>query len=137
MKEWFQDINQKMRSQGRNGIDGFSCFLFISGFAMLLLACIVKFLWFLGLYAIFPMAWSLIRCFSKKLEKRELEQEAYLSMAERQKENLVLARRRWTDRKTYIYFRCRACEAVMKLPRGKGKVRAVCPECGEPITKKT
>ncbi len=63
--------------------------------------------------------------------------DAYESMEERRKQNASLQKRRWADRKTYKYYRCKYCETVFRIPKGKGKVRVTCPGCKEQYTKKT
>ncbi len=131
-----QKFNEKLRGQGRYGMDAFSRTLLVMGAVFLVLGFIPD-LWFLSLYAVFPLIWALIRCFSKKITKRELELDAYKSMEERRKENAVLIKRKWTDRKTHKYYRCKYCETVFRIPKGKGKVRVICPGCKEQYTKKT
>lgn len=134
MKQRLHRFDQTLREQGRNG---FGRFLLGSALAMLLLAWVVRSLWFLALFAVFPLIWAPIRAFSKKLEQREIEQEAYLALVERYKSDILLSKRRWADRRTHIYFRCRDCNTVLRLPRGKGRVKTVCPGCGEEIIRKT
>jgi len=136
MKDFFNRINEKLRSQGRCGIDAFSRTLLIIAVVMLLLGCIPD-MWFLALYGIFPLVWAVFRCLSKNRDKRESELDAYEDMVERRKENDALRKRKWADRKTHRYYRCKYCETVFRVPRGKGKIRITCPGCGEPYIKKT
>ena len=136
MKNLIQRFNEKLHSKGRYGIDAFSRALLIMGVIFLVLGLIPD-LWFLSLYAVFPLVWALIRCFSKKIDKRESELDAYESMEERRKENAALRTRKWTDRKTHKYYRCKYCDTVFRVPKGKGKVRVTCPGCREQYTKKT
>lgn len=136
MNHWLQSVNQKMRSQGRNGIDEFCRFLFLMGLSCIILV-FFDFLRVLVLFAPIPTIWSLIRCRSKRLEKREIENEAYLAVAEQIKESFVLVWRRWADRKTYRYYRCPDCNTIIRLRKGAGKVRVACPECDCVIIKKT
>ncbi len=76
MKNMLQKFNEKLRGQGRYGMDAFSRALLIMGAVSLVLGVIPD-LRFLSLYAVFPLAWALIRCFSKKISKRESELDAY------------------------------------------------------------
>ena len=136
MKELIKKFNEKLRGQGRYGMDAFSGSLLITALFALLLSSISN-LWFISLYAIFPLVWGIIRCFSKKISKRESELDAFISMEDRRKENAALRKQKWTDRKTHRYFRCKYCDTVFRVPKGKGKVRITCPGCREQYTKKT
>ena len=40
-------------------------------------------------------------------------------------------RTRWENRDTKAYVRCPNCHKQFALPKGKGKLRATCPYCGE------
>lgn len=136
MNDLIKKINEKLRSQGRYGIDSFSQTLLVYALVFLLLSFISK-MWFFSLYAVFPLIWSIVRCFSKKISKRESELDAFESMQERGKENAALRKRKWTDRKTHRYFRCKYCDTIFRVPKGKGKIRVTCPCCKEQYTKKT
>ena len=35
------------------------------------------------------------------------------------------------------FFRCPSCKEVVRVPRGKGKIRITCPRCGYAFEKKT
>ena len=44
---------------------------------------------------------------------------------------------RYSQRKDYKFFRCPSCHAMLRVPRGKGKVKVVCRKCGTSFVKKT
>ena len=46
-------------------------------------------------------------------------------------------RERWKQRKDYKFFSCPSCRAVMRVPRGRGKIRIVCHKCGNTFTGKS
>ena len=50
---------------------------------------------------------------------------------------IASADRSWRDRKTTLYFDCEGCKTKLSVPRGKGKVRIVCPNCGQEMFKET
>lgn len=41
-----------------------------------------------------------------------------------------MIKERWKQRKDYKFFTCPSCKAVMRVPRGRGKIRIVCHKCG-------
>ena len=41
------------------------------------------------------------------------------------------------QRKDYAFFRCPSCREIVRVPRGKGKIRITCPRCGYAFEKKT
>ncbi|MDO5117307.1 MAG: hypothetical protein Q4D34_02350 [Eggerthellaceae bacterium] len=50
---------------------------------------------------------------------------------------IASADRSWRDRDTTLYFNCEGCKTKLSVPRGKGKVRVVCPNCGQEMFKNT
>ena len=50
---------------------------------------------------------------------------------------IASADRSWRDRKTTLYFNCEGCKTKLSVPRGKGQVRIVCPNCGQEMFKNT
>ena len=41
------------------------------------------------------------------------------------------------DRKNYIYFKCKNCKQELRIPRGKGKIKVICPHCKHEEIKKS
>ena len=33
------------------------------------------------------------------------------------------------DRKNYKYFKCKNCGQELRIPKGKGKIKVICPNC--------
>lgn len=46
-------------------------------------------------------------------------------------------RKRREEAKNYRYFSCPKCHAKLRVPRGKGKLRLTCTQCGEKFIKNT
>ena len=40
------------------------------------------------------------------------------------------------DRKNYCYFKCPTCRQVQKAPKGRGRIRVTCHNCGNVFEKK-
>ena len=78
-----------------------------------------------------------LRAFSRNFEKRRRENAVYLKY-----KNAVLRwfkslKDRWTQRKDYRFFRCPSCHTLLRVPKGKGRVRLTCRKCGTSFERKT
>ena len=114
--------------QGRRGADTLSNFLVVVGIVMLL-ASIIPGLDLLSWVAFAVLAYSLFRSYSKNIAARDRENAAFERVVEKPRKQLSLMRKKWTNRKTTRYFRCKGCGQVLSVPRGKGALRVVCPKC--------
>lgn len=125
---------------GRRGMDEFSRFLY--GLTMLFLIlslCIPNVMgrFVFLLLAIVAMVLTFWRCLSKNLNKRWKENERYMKKTQKLRDWAHLRRDMWRQRKEYKFFKCPSCKAVLRVPKGKGKVRIVCRKCGTAFEKKT
>ena len=114
--------------QGRNDVDELYKFLFI----------LFIIFWFLNMIFRNPfiyLIWILLfvfmvyRMFSKNISKRQKENRKYIEIKDKVKGKLKLQKRKWNDRKTYIYRKCPNCKAELRLPKKKGKHVCTCPCC--------
>ena len=121
---------------GRYGVDQLSRFLSFVALALIVLNLFFRssVLWILGLAV---LVLTYVRMFSKNSEKRRKENERYLQL----KYKLTSGFRNWNDRRKqsrdYVFFRCPSCHAMLRVPRGKGKIRVTCRKCGNAFEKKT
>lgn len=124
---------------GRNGNDQFNFFLLIVDVALLLLASI--FSRRLGglLYplVLVLLGYTYFRMLSRNLYKRRTENENYLRLYGRTMSKLRLLKERWVQRRDYKFFTCPSCKAVMRVPKGHGKIKIVCRKCGSSFTGKS
>ena len=124
---------------GRYGMDELSKFLTYVGLILLVLSV------FLGqtvrlaalVIAVLMVAATYIRTFSKKIEKRRAENVKFMKLKKPVSDSLKLRRDMWTQRKDFKFFKCPSCKAVLRVPKGKGKLRVVCKKCGTAFEKKT
>lgn len=124
---------------GRNGTDALARFVSVVTCVLLVAALIIggnvsNVLW---IFSVAGLVYSYFRIFSKNVYKRRLENERFLM-----KRNEVFGyfrgcRERWSQRKEYKFFRCPACRTMLRVPRGKGKIKVVCRKCGNSFIKKT
>lgn len=138
MKKWFEKLSYKTRQwmQGRYGSDELNVALCYFSLAFLILSLFTP-TKFLGILAIALMLWTCIRCFSKEIAARRSERDAYLRFTGRIQSWVRLQKDKWRDRKSYRYFRCEECKMVLRVPKGKGKIRVTCPHCHHESNKKT
>jgi len=121
---------------GRYGMDHLSRFLSYVSLALIVLNLFFRttVLWILAIAA---LVWTYVRILSRNHEKRRRENERYLQM----KYKLTGGVRDWIDRqkqrRDYVFFRCPDCHAMLRVPRGKGKIRITCRKCGNAFERKT
>lgn len=134
-------MKQKLANffSGRNGADELTRLLSV------VLALLIVLSAFAGdgikdILSVFTLALALyiiFRMFSKNLSARQAENAAYLRRKQKVKTDMELRRDMWRQRKEYKFFKCPSCKAVLRVPRGKGKIRIVCKKCGTAFEKKT
>lgn len=121
---------------GRYGGDQLGRFLSFAALVLIVLNLLFRsaLLWLLAVAA---LVWSYVRIFSRNLDKRRAENARYLRM----KYRVTGAVRGWLDRqkqrRDYCFFRCPACRAMLRVPRGKGKLRVTCRKCGNAFERRT
>lgn len=128
----FRKIGDGLRRfmYGRYGTDKLNTALLISTLALLLIGWLggrflSGWLQIFSLLAYVPLIWSIIRTYSRNIDKRRRENAAYLGFVNRLKDR---------DNR---YFRCPKCRQRVRVPRGKGKIAIRCPKCSERFVRKT
>ena len=121
---------------GRYGADQLSRFLSIAALVLIVVNLFARslLLWLLGLLL---LVFAYVRMLSKNHEKRRQENDRYLRL----KYRLTGGVRNWNDRRKqrrdYVFFRCPSCRAMLRVPRGKGRIRVTCRKCGNAFERKT
>ena len=121
---------------GRYGNDALTSFLLILGLILMVISWIPHLGWFYFLAAA-VLIWSLSRSFSRKFDKRRRELDRYLKIKKPIVNFFKLRRNKWRDRKTHVYFKCKKCKAVLRVPKGKGSIVVICTRCKDRIEKET
>ncbi len=129
---------------GRYGNDQFTLFLSISGLICSSLSNFLRhfralyvvgtIVYFIGTLMIF---YAVFRTFSKNYGARRKELNWYLCASEKPKAEIKILFSRIRDRKTHRYYKCKSCKAVMRVPKGRGKIEITCPKCRVKVIKKT
>ena len=121
---------------GRNGFDHFSRFLIYAALVCILIDVLLGGGIFYGIGLVL-MVYSYFRVFSKNLSKRRAENARYYQLRSRFTSHFRDLKLRWSQRKDYVFFRCPSCRAMLRLPRGKGRLRVTCRKCGNNFERKT
>jgi hypothetical protein len=138
MKNFFSNLRTRMElwMVGRYGYDELSYALSGLAVAGMLLSCIPR-LRLLYLPALVLWVWVMFRCFSKNIENRQRERAAYLRFTGHITGQFEVMGKAWKERKTHRYYRCKQCHTVLRVPKGKGKLKITCPQCHRETVKKT
>ena len=121
---------------GRYGGDQYNRFLCGAAMVLLIISLISK-LGLLWVLALAVLIYSYVRTFSRKLEKRRAENERYLRIKYKVTGGFKNWRERQKQRKDYCFFRCPSCRAMLRVPRGKGRIRVTCRKCGNAFERRT
>lgn len=123
----FQDKVQRF-FYGRNGVDklnrfifflyliSFIVYLFVKHYIVLIVSSIILIIYF-------------YRMLSKKLYKRQKENEIYLKITSSIKRPFLRFFHKIRDRKTHVYKKCPNCKKILKLRKVKGSHTVKCPVC--------
>ena len=119
---------------GRYGGDKFSLFLLVIA---LVISFAGAFFWPISLVADAIFIYVLFRMFSRNVYKRRDENAKYLRATAGVRTYFRGLRERWSQRRDYKFFRCPSCRTLLRVPKGKGKIKVVCRKCGNSFIKKT
>lgn len=92
----------------------------------------------LFLIAIAALVFAVFRTLSRSLVKRRAEYRWFmgkLALPSVKKYNELKTRGK--QRKTHRFFKCPGCGRTLRVPKGKGKIRITCPDCGKSFEKET
>lgn len=129
--------------QGRNGSDQLSRALSLAALVVLILAVILQaagakvvgsVLWWIALAMMVVCYWRML---SKNVTQRYRENVKYLNLCDQVR---AFFRREIThirQLKSHRFFKCPGCGQCVRTPRGKGKIRVICPKCGTSFIRKS
>ena len=128
----FRKIGDALRRfmYGRYGTDKLNQTLIIAALVLLLAGWLGgRFLagWLnvLSFLAYVPLIWSIVRMYSRNIEKRRRQNAAYLRFLSALKD------------REHRYYRCPRCRQTVRVPRGRGRINIRCPKCGEQFVRKS
>ncbi|MCD8192358.1 MAG: hypothetical protein LUD55_06175 [Oscillospiraceae bacterium] len=134
MRNWFYNF-----MSGRYGSDELSRLLSIVSVVLIVLNLIFSnflggILWYIALAI---LVYAYFRILSRNIDKRRSENAAYLRARSRVTDGFRNWRDRSAQRRDYCFFRCPSCKSMLRVPRGKGKIRVTCRKCGTAFEKRT
>ena len=80
---------------------------------------------------------SYFRIFSKNIPKRYAENQKYLAMTMKLRQNFAKKKSELKQRRIYHIYKCPGCGQKMRIPKGKGRIEVRCPKCGTIFEKKS
>lgn len=136
-----QRMQQKLMTfmTGRYGTDQLNKFLLGASAVFLIVG-----LFFKGplksLFNILVLAgigFAFFRMLSRDAFRRSNENSRYLRARYNLFAKLKMVKERWVQRRDYKFFTCPSCKAVLRVPKGRGKINIVCRKCGHSFTGKS
>ncbi len=119
---------------GRYGGDELNHLILIATLPFVVLSI---FWWYFYIPVVLLLGLAVFRALSKNISKRQKEREAFLKLIGKIRSKYRLTIRKWRERKTHCYFKCKQCKAVIRIPKGLGEVNVGCPHCGNRTKRKS
>ncbi len=120
---------------GRYGSDQLSFFLLLVYLVLSLLSSLPHMGW-LSWVGLAVLAWDLYRMFSRRIDRRRMENARFLEYTGPLVRWYKLRRTIRRD-KEHRYFKCPNCGQYLRVPRGKGKITVNCRNCGVSFEEKS
>lgn len=124
---------------GRYGMDPLGRFLTITALVLLVASMFIgglagSILWVAALAA---LVWCYARALSRRYDKRRAENDKYMRLRTAVTRWFASIKTRWSQRKEFRFFRCPSCHALLRVPKGKGRIRLTCRKCGNRFERKS
>ena len=138
MKEWFRKTGEKLSGwmSSRYGFDDLSKALSIAAIVLMFLGYLPNMQW-ISILTWILLIWTIFRGMSKNISKRQAELNKYYGIRKKITDKFSLWKTIWKERKTHVFFKCKNCGAVLRVPKGRGEIIVTCPKCKSKIDKKT
>lgn len=83
------------------------------------------------------LIWAIVRAMSRNHTKRREELGKYYGIKKKITDKFSLWKVIWKERKTHVFFKCKNCGAVLRVPKNRGDIVVTCPKCKSKIDKHT
>ncbi|MEY8312925.1 hypothetical protein AALA61_13240 [Oscillospiraceae bacterium 42-9] len=130
---WYQKLQRFL--YGRYGTDQLNLFLLVLGLVLSLVGSL--FFWPLVFVANGAYIYALFRTFSRNLPARQREYTVFLRYWGPVAGWFRLQKLKWSQRKSYKYFKCPHCRQQLRAPRGRGSIQVTCQKCRSVFQTKT
>ncbi len=136
MNNWMEKTMRKLQNfmGGRYGQDELSVFIDILALIIIVINIFVR-TPILSVISLALLIWSLFRAFSKKACNRQKELVIYQKISGKPKAFFKTIKLNITD-KSRKYYMC-GCGAILRVPRGRGKIEVTCPKCHKTYSKRS
>lgn len=114
--------------RGRNGSDDLTRVTSNLALVLLVIELFARTGW-LSWFALGLIAYSWWRISSKKIEARAIENEVFMSRLGPVRPWVASPKAAFAEVRAYKHLKCPSCGQVVRVPRGKGKLRVTCPTC--------
>ena len=130
LNRWLDTAQRKIGawSQGRNGADELSSIAANVAIVLIIVSLFARTSWIV-LAALVLLGYSWWRISSKDVVKRSRENEALVARLGPVAAWLVNPVAAAGEARKYKHLSCPSCAQRVRVPRGKGKVRIICPKC--------
>ena len=124
---------------GRNGVDQLGRAVMIVTVILLVVSMFThgRLSDLLFVLVLIGIIYMYFRMFSRNVTKRREENAKYLNKTRSIRMYFRSLGERWRQRRDYKFFRCPSCGTLLRVPRGKGKIKIVCRKCGNSFIKNT
>ena len=124
---------------GRNGVDQLGRAVMVGTLVLLLLSMFTsgRLSSVLFILVLLGIVYMYFRMFSRNVAKRRAENAKYMRRTYSIRMWFRSLGERWRQRREYKFFRCPSCGTLLRVPRGKGKIKIVCRKCGNSFIKHT
>lgn len=117
--------------EGRNGTDVLSCALCILACVLLIISRIFggiigTVLWAL---AFASLGWGYFRILSRNIPKRRLEDARFRQLFSPATRFIARQKTKHRQKNLFCFFKCPNCGTVLRVPKGKGRIRITCKSC--------
>jgi len=130
MRNWIYRMTEAFSRfmYGRYGFDELTKVAFIAG---LIVYTLSGFFHNQALYWISSalLLLSMWRCYSRNIMKRRRELDMYFCVKNKILSPFRLKKRKYQERKTHKYLKCKNCGTNLRVPKGAGKIIVTCPKC--------
>ncbi len=122
--------------RGRYGQDEFSIALIALTLVTAIAVAFTRLPW-LRLISLVPFGYYIFRILSRNIDARLRENRWFLGWWRPVVKWFADRFTMLKQSKTHRFFRCNGCGQMLRVPRGKGKIKITCPKCGASTVKKT
>ncbi len=124
---------------GRYGIDRLSQVLIYIGIGFNILLMFIQnpqIRSFLSTFTMVILFFVVFRMMSRNINARYQENIKFMKITKPIRAEFEIIKMKWRDRAEFRYVRCDNCRNVMRVPKGVGKIKIKCKNCGNEFIKR-